>query len=318
VLDDYYPSARAEMRYRDKTYAVVLETNSQAVRLNKELMDAAGVTAPVTWDELIETGKQLTVDTSGNNAASANFDDSAIARWAMETWCCLGEGSTWMITPWIWMNGGDVLDEDTRAVKIAEEPAIQAVQFLSDLVKVHKIWPKAGAVQAGPEGTWYGQLVVMSWTGAFDLANLTVTNVPGFAWELAPFPHPSSADAAISGVGGWLFSAWKEGKNLESATKFLSFMTTPEWQRHTSKFGYAVTGRRSIAEERLQEVPQLQIFLDAMLSGRARPRSNQYPLITEALQQAFDASIFGDTPVEQALTEAAGKIADAVAQEQAE
>jgi multiple sugar transport system substrate-binding protein len=318
VLEDYYPSARAEMQYRGATYAVVLETNSQAVRLNMDQMNEAGVSAPVTWDELIEVGKQLTIDQNGNNAASADFDASATTRWAMETWCCLGEGATWMITPWIWMNGGDILDEETREVKIAEEPAVQAIQFLSDLVKVHGIWPRAGAVQAGPEGTWYGQLVTMSWTGAFDLANLTQTNPPGFTWDIAPFPHPANMEQSISGVGGWLFSAWKEGKNLESTMQLMNFMTTPEWHRHVSEFGYAVTGRRSIAEERLAVVPQLQIFLDAMLTGRARPRSNQYPLITEALQQAFDASIFGDTPVEQALSEAATKIADAVAQEQAE
>lgn len=318
VLDDYYPSARAEMQYRDKTYAVVLETNSQAVRLNMDLMSEAGVTAPETWDDLIEVGKKLTIDQSGNSADSADFDASGITRWAMETWCCLGEGATWMITPWIWMNGGDIIDEGTREVLIDQEPAVQAIQFLSDLVKVHQIWPRAGAVQAGPEGTWYGQLVVMSWTGAFDLANLTQTNPPSFAWDVAPFPRPANASQAISGVGGWLFSAWSEGRNLEDTMAVMNFMTTPEWHRHTSTYGYAVTGRRSIAEERLQEVPQMQIFLDAMLTGRARPRSSQYPLITEALQQAFDASIFGDVPVEQALGEAAVAIADAVAQEEAE
>lgn len=317
VLDDYYPSARAEMLYRGTTYAVVLETNSQAVRLNLDLMDEAGVSAPETWDELVTVGQQLTVDQNGNTANSADFDNNAVVRWAMETWCCLGEGATWMITPWIWMNGGDILDENTREVKIAEEPAVEAIQFLSDLVKVHGIWPRAGAVTAGPEGTWYGQLVAMSWTGAFDLANLTQNNPPNFAWDVAPFPHPAGGEA-ISGVGGWLFSAWRDGRNLESTMSLMNFMTTPEWHRHVSQYGYAVTGRRSIAEERLEEVPQLQVFLDAMLTGRARPRSNQYPLITEALQQAFDASIFGDTPVEQALVEAEGKIADALAQEEAE
>jgi multiple sugar transport system substrate-binding protein len=282
-----------------------------------DLMNEAGVSAPETWDDLIAVGQQLTVDQNGNTADSADYDPNAGARWAMETWCCLGEGSTWMITPWIWMNGGDIIDEETRAVKIAEEPAVQAIQFLSDLVKTYQIWPRAGAVQAGPEGTWYGQLVTMSWTGAFDLANLTETNPPPFAWDIAHAPRPSAGER-ISGVGGWLFSAWSQSANLPGALEVMQFMTTPEWQRHTSQFGYALTGRRSIAEERLEAVPQLQVFLEAMATGRARPRSSQYPLITEALQQAFDASIFGDTPVEQALAEAEGKIAEAVALEEAE
>ncbi len=317
VLEDYYPPARAEMQFRGKTYAVVLETNSQAVRLNLDLMNAAGVQAPTTWDELISVGQQLTIDTNGNTADSANFDPNSIKQWGMETWCCLGEGSTWMITPWIWMNGGEIIDESDNSVHIAEEPAVQAIQFLADLVNKYYIWPKAGVVQAGPEGTWYGQLVVLSWTGAFDVANLTETNPPNFAWDIAPFPAPAGREP-ISGVGGWLFSAWSDSPRLESALEFISFMTTPEWHLHTSKFGYAITGRKSIAEQRVQEIPQLQIFLDAMATGKARPRSTQYPLITEALQQAFDATIFGGQPVEPALAEAQTKITDALAQEEAE
>jgi multiple sugar transport system substrate-binding protein len=318
VLEDYYAPARAEMQFRDKTYAVVLETNSQGVRLNKDLMDAAGVQAPETWDQLVEVGKTLTVDQNGNNAASTDFDANAIKQWGMETWCCLGEGSTWMITPWIWMNGGEIIDEETREVHLAEEPAVQAVQFLADLVNIHHIWPKSGTVQAGPEGTWYGQLVVMSWTGAFDLANLTETNPPNFAWDIAPVPIPTPESTRISGVGGWLFSAWKDSPRLTQALEYMTFMTTPDWHRHTSQFGYAITGRQTIAEERLQEVPQLQIFLDAMATGKARPRSTQYPLITEALQQAFDAAINGGQPVEQVLAEAQTKIVDALATEEAE
>jgi len=70
VLDDYWPSARAEMQFRGKTYAVVLETNSQGVRVNVDLMEKAGAKAPETWEQLIEVGQQLTLDANGNNALS--------------------------------------------------------------------------------------------------------------------------------------------------------------------------------------------------------------------------------------------------------
>lgn len=315
ALDDYWPPARAEMQYAGKTYAVVLETNSQGVRVNMGLMEKAGVEPPETWDKLVEVGQQLTIDTNGRHPNEAGFDENAIGQAAMETWCCRGEGATWMITPWIWMNGGEIIEEETRKVMLAEDPAVEAIQFLSDLVHKQKIWPRAGLLQAGPEGTWYGQLVVLSWTGAFDLANLTQTNPPKFEWDIAPIPYPAGTGTRISGVGGWLFSAWNESKNLAATMEFVRFMTTPEWHRHVSKYGYALSGRQSIGEERLAEVPQLKVFLDAMVSGRARPRSSQYPLITEALQQAFDESIFGDRAVGEALQDAAQKITDAVAQE---
>ena len=317
VLDDFYPSARAEMQWRGKTYATVIETNSQALRINVDKMDEAGVQPPETWDDLITVGQKLTFDENGKHPNEAGFDWDAVNQWAFETWCCLGEGSVWMILPWIWMNGGETYDPDTRKVTIADPPAVEGIQFLKDLVHKYKIWPRAGVAEAGPEGTFYGQLVIMSATGAYDVANLVTTNPPEFKWDIAKFPRPADGEF-ISGVGGWLFSANAASPNLEQALPFMTFTTSDTWQMHVSKYGYALTGRRSIAEERLKEVPQLAIFLEAMKTGRARPRSTQYGLITEALGQAFDEAIFGDRSPEEALGDAAPKIADALAKEEAE
>jgi len=317
VLDDFFPPALAEMQFRGKTYATTIETNSQALRINVDKMNEAGVDAPETWDELISTGQMLTVDQNGKHPNDSDFDYNAVKQWAFETWCCRGEGSTWMILPWIWMNGGETYDAGTRKVKIAEPEAIEAIQFLKDMVNEYKIWPKAGMAEAGPEGTFYGQVVVMSATGAYDLANLTESNPPEFNWDIAKFPRPSDGEF-ISGVGGWLLSANKDGEHVEQALSLLGFTTEETWQLHVSKYGYALTGRKSIAERRLQEVPQLKIFLEAMATGRARPRSTQYPLITDALQQAFDEAIFGDRTPEEALADAAPKIEDALAKEEAE
>ncbi|OQA46246.1 MAG: Multiple sugar-binding protein precursor [Chloroflexi bacterium ADurb.Bin325] len=317
VLDDFYPSALAEMQWRGKTYATTIETNSQALRINMDKIEEAGVELPQTWDELISVGQTLTFDQAGVHPNEGGFDWDAVKQWGFETWCCLGEGSTWMILPWIWMNGGDVYEESTKKVTIADAPAVKGIQFLRDLVHTYKIWPRAGVAQAGPEGTFYGQVVIMSGTGAFDLANLTVTNPPEFKWDILKFPRPETGEY-ISGVGGWLMSANAASKNLAQVMPFMTFTTSDTWQLHASKYGYALTGRKSIAEQRLAEVPQLKVFLEAMATGRARPRSTQYPLITEALQLAFDESIFGDRSPEEALADAKPKIEDALAKEEAE
>jgi ABC-type glycerol-3-phosphate transport system substrate-binding protein len=317
VLDDFFPPALAEMQFNGKTYATTIETNSQALRINVDKMKEAGVEAPKTWDELISTGQKLTFDQAGKHPNEAEFKWDAVKQWGFETWCCLGEGSTWMVLPWIWMNGGDVYDQTTKKVTIADPEAVAGIQFLKDLVQKYKIWPKAGVAEAGPEGTFYGQVVIMSGTGAFDLANLTVTNPPEFKWDIAQFPKPADGEY-ISGVGGWLISANAAGKNLKQVMPFMTFTTSDTWQDHVSKYGYALTGRKSAAERRLKEVPQLATFLEAMRTGRARPRSTQYPLITEALQQAFDESIFGDRTPEEALADAKPKIEDALAKEAAE
>lgn len=316
VLDDFFPSGRAEMEYEGKVYAAVLETNSQALRINMDMLEAAGAKVPTTWQELIEEGQKITLDVSGKKANEAGFDPNALKQAAFETWCCTGEGSTWMILSWIWSNGGDVYDAN-KNVTFADPPAVEAVQFLSDLIKKYYIWPKSGVMTAGPEGTFYGQLIAMGETGAFDLANLTVTNPPTFKWDVAKVPAKEAGGEFVSGVGGWLVSAYKDGKHIPEANEFQKFMMGDDWQLHTSKYGYALTGRKTIAEQRLAEVPQLQTFIDCMLAGRARPRSSEYPTITEAMYTAFDESIFGDRPPQESMSEAAKKIEDALAKEAA-
>ena len=314
VLNDFYPPARAEMEYQGKVYGSVIETNAQAFKVNKDVMDKAGVKFPTTWDEMVAIGQQITLDTSGKKASESGFDPNALKQAAFETWCCKGEGSTWMILSWIWSNGGDVYDSNKK-VTIADDPSVEAIQFLSDLIKKYYIWPKSGVMQAGPEGTWYGQLVIWSETGAFDLANLTQSNVPKFKWEIQPPPAKSSGGKFVSGVGGWLEAAYKAGKHVPESIDFLKWMMSDDYQLHSSKYGYAVTGRKTIAEQRLKEVPELKVFLDAMAVGKARPRSTEYPAITDALQQAFDESIFGTRSPKDALTDAGKKISDALTKE---
>ena len=158
---------------------------------------------------------------------------------------------------------------------------------------------------------------VGSISSATSMAWLTVDDPPEFEWDISPFPRPKDGKF-ISGVGGWMMAAWKESEHLPQAAKFMTFTVGDTWQEHVSINGYTLTGRRTIAERRLKEIPQLKIFLEAMESGRARPRSTQYPLITEALQQAFDESIFGDRPAAEALADAAPKIEDALNKEESE
>ena len=314
ILNDFYPPAREEMEFEGKVYGSVIESNAQAFKTNQDMMDKAGVKMPTTWDEMVTLGQELTIDTAGKKASESGFNPDALKQSAFETWCCTGEGSTWMILSWIWSNGGDVYDA-SKKVTIADDKAVEAVQFLSDLIKKHHIWAKAGTMQAGPEGTYYGSLVAWSETGAFDLANLTVSNPPKFKWDVKEVPPKTAGGKFVSGVGGWLESAYKAGKHVPESIEYLIWMMSDDYQLHASKYGYAVTGRKTIAEQRLKEVPQLKTFLDCMAVGKARPRSTEYPAITDALQQAFDESIFGDRSPKDALSDAAKKISDALTKE---
>lgn len=86
-----------------------------------------GINALQTWDELIETAKQLTA------SGKAKFGFLWQAKQAEVLICDL--------VSFIGSNGGSVLQADGKTVSVAEGPAIEAVQLMHDLIHRHQITP---------------------------------------------------------------------------------------------------------------------------------------------------------------------------------
>lgn len=60
--DRFYPAPLDEMTVENSTYAVPLYSHAQVMWLRTDLLAAAGLGVPATWDELYETAKALTKD----------------------------------------------------------------------------------------------------------------------------------------------------------------------------------------------------------------------------------------------------------------
>jgi multiple sugar transport system substrate-binding protein len=95
---------------------------------NKNVFDEAGLPEPDdswTWDTLLETAKTLT----------KTADDGTVEIYGMST-PVDGNGR---INSWIFQAGGDFYDADYRTCTIKSEPAMEAFQWMTDLVLQHKV-----------------------------------------------------------------------------------------------------------------------------------------------------------------------------------
>src|SRR5260370_37493128 len=86
-----------------------------------------GISAPSTWDELIASAKQAT------GSGKVKFGFLWQAKQAEVLVCDL--------VSFIGSNGGAILNPDRKTVSIADEPAIQAVQLMYDLINKEQITP---------------------------------------------------------------------------------------------------------------------------------------------------------------------------------
>ncbi len=89
--------------YKDKVYGLAPTVNTIALFYNKDILAAAGVTPPTTWDELKAASAKLTAGDQYGLAFNAN-----------PTY----EG-TWQFLPVMWSNGGDEKKIDTKETEQA-------------------------------------------------------------------------------------------------------------------------------------------------------------------------------------------------------
>ncbi|MDF1664268.1 MAG: extracellular solute-binding protein, partial [Planctomycetota bacterium] len=99
--DDFYGKIYEQFRYRGKLYGVAKDFATLVLYYNKDLFDKWEVPYPKpdwTWDEFLETSKKLT----HTGTPGGTKDEYGMV---LETWT-----GQWL--PWVWQNGGRIVDED--------------------------------------------------------------------------------------------------------------------------------------------------------------------------------------------------------------
>lgn len=303
IRDDYFDSAKMEMVWKDKVYALGLETNAHLMFYNPELLQRYGYNEPATyWEDLQAMAKKLTIDVDG---------DGRLDQWAAETWFGRNEGAMYMLSAFIWQNGGSIIDPETGEVVVNQPKTVEAAQWLNDAVNKWGVFPKAGAVQAGPEGGFIGGKIAMSWSGPFNFG-FYETQYPDFKWEVAPTPYPMNGKR-VAGIGGWHFSMFSKSKNKPEAGKVMQYIASEAFTEKLAE-SYGMPVRKAVAEKwGIHEKYPWTVVIDQIAYGRPRPRHPEYPAITDAVTEAFDKAIFGGMDTQQAFDEAARKIKAAVA-----
>ena len=301
ILDDYWPGILGEVRWQGKHWGLSIELHSQGMVVNLDMLAEKGVKeVPKTWDEWVEMGKALTDEKAG--VWGTNFP---VGR---------NEYVAWWISLFIAQNGGSLLTEDGTKAAIDQAGAVGALQQLSDLVNVHKVAPGAAQIQAGPEGGFLGKRVASECTGSWNLLQWVKTPPP-FKWTFAPVPHPAGKDDLQGIGGGWHFCQWKETKNPDQTAKLMNFLAGDEWMTAAADRFRPMSPRKSIAEKRddLKKEPWSWAMAILQIGHANRPVHPQYPLITNAAQEAYDKIIIGKEAAQATMDQAAKAINDALA-----
>jgi multiple sugar transport system substrate-binding protein len=193
---------------------------------NKANFDAAGIEYPPTnaaeawsWEEFVEVCKQLTIDRSGNNATSADFDPENI-----DTYGC--DAGNWWGTyyPLLVSNGTDIINAEGTELLLNSPEAQEVFQQLHDLIYVHHVMPSPAAYQARQDvGLKTGKLA-MQINGHWATSDLAVTEDLDFGIGVLP----SFGEPVTVFLGG-VTVIFANTPNPEAAFKFYTYHNDPQY-----------------------------------------------------------------------------------------
>ena len=260
--DEFLPTAWDTSEFEGKTYGLPYDGGSMAIYCNLDLFEKAGLEPPdpqepMTWDQVVEYGRQLTLDRNGKRPGQAGFDPKRIKQYGFDP---AASGTPW---PWVWASEGEVITKD-RKVPLDEPEALEGLQFVADLGTKHSIAPTPAYQQSGQLSFLTGNVAM-----AYDGVWATVRNRQAkFDWDVVPFPTGRKKVST-----GWYsplsITSKASDADKQAAWNWISFCTSEDGQKIVSSLGQSVPSLRSLAEgtvflDESTKPRSKQVFLDEM------------------------------------------------------
>jgi multiple sugar transport system substrate-binding protein len=297
-FDDYYQVSVDTYNFRGGFWALPRDCNTGAMLYNKTIFDRYGVEYPKdgwTWEDFLQKARALTVD-DDNDGRFDSYGYLSIYG-SME----INYG------PWIWQNGGEIINEDRTKCLINSPESIEAIQFLYDLVAVENVSPDSSQSMA------LGGLLFI--TGRYAMVQggswmiNTYSEIDTFEWDIAPMPRGKAGSVAcVNGLG---VSIYSKSEKKDAAWRFAKFFGSREYQEALAKSGTSIPVLRSVAES--------EIYLDGHPEGKkyylqqlenAHPMDfvPGFPKIDNAIRNQLELVWLGQKDVPTALDDATEEV----------
>lgn len=283
-VSNYYEGAVDSCTIDGTLYGVPFGVNCLGLYYNQDMLDAAGVKAPTTWDELKTTAQALTKD----NVTGLAF-------------CSLqNEEGTFNFMPWVWSTGADAYEMDS-------EGGIKALTFAKEMVESGAMskecinWTQGDVMNQFISGN-----VAMMVNGPWQIPTMK-KEAPDLNWNVTLIPKEKENASCL---GGENYAVIKGG-NEEGALDFLKYATEKEQVEYLmNAFGY-ISADKTIAEAQFGDDPVMQKFTEQLNYAKARGPLAEWPEVSDAISLAFNQVMTGEVQPEEAA-QAAQKTIDGV------
>ncbi|MGA2481325.1 MAG: ABC transporter substrate-binding protein [Spirochaetia bacterium] len=276
-LKQYFEGPLNSCRLNGKLYGIPFGSNCLSLYYNEDMLKAAGVNPPKTWDEL----KSAALKTTKGNVHG--FGISSVQN----------EEGTFGFLCFLWGSGN-------TSFQINNANGIRALSLVRDLVKSGAM-PKE--VINWTQGDVMNQFIsgnlAMMVNGPWQVPTMR-QQAPNLKWNVVQLPVGA---VPASDLGGENFGVVK-GDKVDEAIAFLKFVANPaEMKTYINDFGY-IASRKDVAATQFTNDPIMKVFAAQMASAKPRGPHPRWPEISDALSLAMNEAITGVATPEAAAAKA--------------
>ncbi len=309
-LDELFPRAEREAllpaalqagRYSGRLYRIPVRTDVGVLYFRRDLLQAAGLRAPQTFDELDAAAKRL---------------QSTPRRWGFVWQGKQYEGLVCNYLELLRGCGGFWVDPGTGEVGLDRPEAERALRFMVRCIGADGISPPGVTTYEEEESRRLFQegraVFLRSWPYVWSLAQAKDSRVRGNI-DVLPMVHEPGRPAGVT-LGGWGLGLSAYSRHPRLAMDLVRIVTSLEGQRWLCEpTGFAPARTEAYADgELLGANPFLARIRSLHEHAVERPSIAQYAVASDILQRHLSAALTGSEPVRGALAAAAEETRRAV------
>ncbi|CAA9218137.1 MAG: hypothetical protein AVDCRST_MAG77-330 [uncultured Chloroflexi bacterium] len=248
-LNDFFKKGVDQYRWKNGLWGLPRDFPNRNLLYSVTAFEKDGLKRPAsdwkqndwTWDAFLDAARRL----AKPDGSQFGFNTGrSVREWA----------------PWVWSNGGEIIDETKLEVVLDRAPAVEGLQFLQDLIHRHRVMP-----QTMPAGQNFaaGSVAIQEGIPA-QLGNVRRDIAGKFVFDVVMHPKSRTGKYVAAGGGaGWAVDASTKAKDATWA--FLKHITSSAEQIQLCDLGATIGSRRSVMTHAcfVQRPPEhVQLFID--------------------------------------------------------
>jgi multiple sugar transport system substrate-binding protein len=293
--NDLWPAARLAGKVNGKVVGVPALIDNLALVYNKKLFRQAHVAFPTakwTWADMERAAKKLT------NRSKKQFG-----------WAYVNDGSedtVWRFEALLWQAGGNILKPNGKQAAFNSAAGVKALTWLQRMVvKDRSVYLDSG--NGNYANLFNSGRIAMLYTGPWDLASFPNVN---YGVQILP---GAKNHQTISGPDNWVL--FNNGTQRSTAAwNFMKwFLSTKEHLKIARATGELPIRKSELKlpgyKKYVKKYKGIGTFVKNLANAKkARPTTDKYPKISQAIGQAVQAVLLGKAQPKAALDQAAGQV----------